>query len=360
MKKLVYVIEDFRVCGGVERIVADKANALSTEYGHEVTIISVYRDDRKQGFRLEPGVRLVSLLVPMAARSGNPIVRTASRVATLLRAARRLNSTLKGIRPDVVFFATTLSALLLPLCKTKARKIFESHSARKFTPYNKLFLPMERTADMVVCLTEDDAKAFKHAKCVRVIPNFISAPRQFVSDYSIKKAIAVGRLEHEKGFDLLIASWRQVAERCPDWQLHIYGEGSCRQQLQGQIDSLGLGGVVKLCGRCADMVSRYAEYSLQIVSSRYEGLSITLVEGQSCGLPAVTVDYEYGARQIVKNGVNAIIVPQGEGKALSDAIIKLACDESLRRSYGLEARKTIRKFSKERIMKMWQEVIKGS
>lgn len=357
--KVAYVIEDFRVCGGVERIVADKANALSTEYGHDVTIISVYRDCRKQGFRLEPSVRLVTLSVPMATRSGNALVRTASRTATLLKAARRLNRALEGISPDVVFFATTLSALLLPLCRTKARKIFESHLARKFTPYNKLFLPMERMADMVVCITDEDAKEFSHARCVRVIPNFINAPRRFVTDYSAKKAVAVGRLERQKGFDLLIDSWRQVAAECPDWQLHIYGEGSCRQELQSQIDRLRLGGVVKLCGRCADMVSRYTEYSLQIVSSRYEGLSITLVEGQACGLPAVTVDYEYGARQIVEDGVNAIIVPQGDTSALSDAIIKLACDESLRRTYGLEARNTIRKFSKERIMKMWNDLILG-
>lgn len=356
--KIAYVIEDFYVGGGVERIVAEKASLLHSEYGHDVTVISVYHDRRNKSYPLAEGIRLMLLGVPMAARSGNAVRRTVSRTATLITAARRLNRAVREIQPDIIFFATTLGALLLPLCKTKAIKVFESHSARPFTPYNRLFLPMERCADMVVCLTEEDAMEYRHTKNIKVIPNFISKPSSFVNDYSVKKAVAVGRLEHEKGFDILISCWRHVAEKHPDWQLDIWGEGSCRDDLQRRIDSLGLGYTVTLCGRCDNMMEKYTEYSLQAVSSRYEGLSITLVEGQACGLPAVTFNYKYGANRIIDNGVNGILVEQGDEQAFTDALMKMTGQEELRMKYGQEAKKTFLRFSKDKIMKQWENILK--
>lgn len=355
--KIAYVIEDFYVGGGVERIVSEKANILHSEYNHDVTVISVYHDERHKSYPLAEGVRLVHLGVPMAARGGNAVSRTASRAATLIKAAVRLNRAVSEIRPDIIFFATTLSALLLPLCTAKAVKVFESHSARPFTPYHRLFLPMELCADMVVCLTEEDAAEYRHARHIKVIPDFIPKPPSYVSDYSAKRAIAVGRLEHEKGFDTLISCWRHVAARHPDWQLHIWGDGSRRGDLQRQIDSLGLNGTVTLCGRCDNMMEKYTEYSFQAVSSRYEGLSMTMIEGQACGLPAVTFDFKYGARQIVRSGVNGILVEQGDDRAFTDALIKMTEQEELRAKYGQEARKTFLRFSKEKIMTQWEKVI---
>lgn len=201
---IVYIIEDYSENGGVEKIVSMKANTFYQEYHHQVTVISVYEDKRKQQYILDEGIRLIHLHVPFAKKTRNKVYKLLSRIITLLLAAYRLNKTIKQINPDVVFFTTTLGALLLPLCHTKARRIYESHLARSFNPFHSLFGLMERKADAVVCLTHDDAKEFQSAKNVYVIPNFINIPHQKVKDYSCKKAIAVGRLEQQKGFDRLI------------------------------------------------------------------------------------------------------------------------------------------------------------
>lgn len=354
---IIYVVEDFSENGGVERIVSQKANELATHYGHKVAIISVYDDPRPMLYRLRPEVELIRLCVPFAAKGKGRIATLASRAKTLLTAIRRLNKTAKSLNPDIIFFTTTLGALLLPFCRTEAKKVYESHLARKFTPFNSLFWLMERKADAVVCLTSGDASCFKHAKDVRIIPNFIEKPKQYAADYGAKRAIAVGRLEEQKGFDILIGCWPGISKEHPDWHLDIYGEGSCRDSLQEQIERLGMQRYITLCGRSNNIMDIYPQYSLHIMTSRYEGLPMTLIEAQACGVPAVVTDFMYGATDIITNGNNGIVVEQGNAKAITDAICSMMESEVLRREYGTAARTAARKYLKENVLGMWTDIL---
>lgn len=119
---IVYVIEDYSENGGVERIVSMKANTLYREYQHQVTLISVYQDNRPHRYQLDSNIPLVLLHVPFAQKSTIPGLTTCSRLKTLMTAAVRLNKAIRKINPDVIFFATTLGALLLPFCYHKAKK----------------------------------------------------------------------------------------------------------------------------------------------------------------------------------------------------------------------------------------------
>ena len=355
---IVYIIEDYSENGGVEKIVSMKANTFYQEYHHQVTVISVYEDKRKQQYILDEGIRLIHLHVPFAKKTRNKVYKLLSRIITLLLAAYRLNKTIKQINPDVVFFTTTLGALLLPLCHTKARRIYESHLARSFNPFHSLFGLMERKADAIVCLTHDDAKEFQSAKNVYVIPNFINIPHQKVKDYSCKKAIAVGRLEQQKGFDRLITCWKNVAKQYPDWQLDIYGTGSLYHILQEQITSLGLEKQVKLCGRGENMMEIYPNYSLHVMSSHYEGQGIVMLEAQACGLPSVTFDFKYGANEIIRDEINGIIVRQNDNEAFITAICKMINSESLRHNLGMKAQTMAIQYSKFNIFQKWLELLR--
>lgn len=354
---IVYIIEDYSENGGVERIVSMKANTLLQQYHHQVTLISVYDDSRPQQYALEPNITFIQLHVPFAKKAINPITKLFSRIHTLLLAAHRLNQKLKSINPDVIFFTTTLGALLLPLCRTKAKKIYESHSARSFNPYHALFNLMERKADAIVCLTHDDAQEYKLAKKVWVIPNFINIPILKVKDYNCKRAIAVGRLEQPKGFDRLIECWHEIAKQHPDWQLDIYGEGSQRQTLEDKITHLQLQQQVRLCGRGRYMMEIYPNYSLHVMSSHYEGQGIVLIEAQSCGLPSITFDFKYGASDIIRNGENGIIVRQDDTQAFIAAICKMTDSEQLRHEYGQKAQAMVIKYSKTNIFNKWVSLL---
>ena len=354
---IIYVIEDYSENGGVERIVSDKANTLSTQYHHNVTLISVYRDNRKEQFKLDDGINLIHLDVPFAKRTNNSIIRLISRLYTIFIAILRLNKVIKGLHPDLIFFTTTLGAILLPFCHTKARKIYESHLARKFNPFNKLFFLTELRAERIVCLTSGDAKEYKYAKRVDIIPNYINNIKSHVEDYSVKKAIAVGRLEYQKGFDILIDCWKEIAKLYPDWKLDIYGEGSCREELQRQINSLQLVDKVKLCGRNNNIIEIYPQYSLHLMTSRYEGLPMTLIEAQACGLSSVVFNYEYGASDIIINEYNGILVEQGKCKYYIEAIMKMMSSKELRKEYGTNAISISKQYYRENIINKWIQII---
>ena len=354
---IVYIIEDYSENGGVERIVSMKANALSQQYHHKITLISVYEDNRPQQYVLGKEIALIQLHVPFAKKANNPISRLFYRLSTLLLAAHRLNKVIRQINPDVIFFTTTLGALLLPLCKTTARKVYESHLARSFNPYHTLFKLMERKADTVVCLTHDDALEYRRAKNVCVIPNFISIPEQKVKDYGCKKAIAVGRLEQQKGFDRLIECWQKIANLYPDWQLDIYGEGSLHLALQDQITSLHLDQQVKLCGRGKNMMQIYPNYSLHVMSSHYEGQPMVMIEAQACGLPSVTFNFKYGACDIIQDGVNGIIVRQDDNDAFITGISKMINSEEMRHNYGIKAQAMASKYAQPNIFKKWLSLL---
>lgn len=217
---------------------------------------------------------------------------------------------------------------------------------------------MERKADAIVCLTHDDAKEFQSAKNVYVIPNFINIPHQKVKDYSCKKAIAVGRLEQQKGFDRLITCWKDVAKLYPDWQLDIYGTGSLYHILQEQITNLGLEKQVKLCGRGENMMKIYPNYSLHVMSSHYEGQGIVMLEAQACGLPSVTFDFKYGANEIIRDEINGIIVRQNDNEAFITAICKMINSESLRHNLGMKAKTMAIQYSKFNIFQKWLELLR--
>ena len=355
--KLLYIVEDFAENGGVERIVSQKANIFSSQYNHDVTIVSVYRDSRKIQYSINENVKFISLDVPFANKEKGKFTTFYSRLSIFIIAIRRLNRVVSLVNPDIIFFTTTLGALLLPWCRTKARKIYESHTARRFTPFNHFFFLTELKADAIVCLTDGDANEYKIARRVEVIPNFIDEPLYSVKDYSVRKAIAVGRLEWVKGFDLLIDCWKELKKEHPNWHLDIYGEGTMRAELQLQINRLELQDDVKLCGRNENIMDVYPHYSLHVMPSRYEGQGIALIEAQACALPSVVTDYIYGASDIVTSRFNGILVRQGDKEAMVNAILEMMDSEKLRQEYGNNARIVAQKYAKDNIICKWVKLI---
>lgn len=355
--KIVYTIEDLSIKGGAEHIITEKANIWASVFHHEVTIISIYHDERPYSYALHPNVKVISLDVPFVPKDSNRIHKNILRVKVLLLAFRRFQQIINQIKPDFIFYTMSLGALLLPIVKTKAKKIYESHSSRSFTPYHQLFRWMEKKADAIVCLTTNDAKEYIHTKKVCVIPNFINQPICFVKNYNYKRAIAVGRLEPPKGFDRLINCWKEVAQKYSDWKLDIYGEGSLHDALQAQIKTLHLEQQITLCGRKENMLYIYPNYSLHLVSSHYEGQSIVLIEAQACGLPSVTFNYKYGAKEIVNNGENGILVEQDNETAFVNAVCKMIENPRIREYMGKNALQIGKQYSKENIFKKWQELL---
>jgi glycosyltransferase involved in cell wall biosynthesis len=171
-------------------------------------------------------------------------------------------------------------------------------------------------------------------------------------------AVAAGRLNSpQKGFDLLIEAWKPVAAAHPDWQLRIYGRGHLRAALERQIRDAGLADDVSLMGATRDLGSALAEGSVFVLSSRYEGFGIVLVEAMSKGMAVVSFDCPRGPGEIIEHSRDGLLVPAGDVGALSRAMLDVVGDEERRRALGAAAVEAARRYDPAVVGQDWVRLI---
>ncbi len=168
--------------------------------------------------------------------------------------------------------------------------------------------------------------------------------------------LAVGRLTAQKGFDLLLHAFANIAEVLPNWDLVIVGEGLQREELEIQIQRLGLCERVVLPGRIASMSECYTAADIYVMSSRFEGFPNTLAEAMAYGLPAVSFDCPTGPRDIIRNEVDGLLVPYMDVTALAQALARLMRDEGLRAKMAQRAVDARERFAMDRIAGMWEKL----
>ena len=98
---------------------------------------------------------------------------------------------------------------------------------------------------------------------------------------------------------------------------------------------------------------RFAESSLSVLSSRFEGFGLVVIEAMACGLPVVAFDCKCGPGEIIRNGEDGLLVPAGDCEALAEGMERLMRDEGLRRRMGRAARSNVERYRMERVMKQW-------
>jgi glycosyltransferase involved in cell wall biosynthesis len=194
-----------------------------------------------------------------------------------------------------------------------------------------------------------------------VIPDPLSFVPLQQSTLSNRRVVAVARYSHEKGIDLLLQAWALVEQQNDDWQLDIYGEGD-RQPYELLASRLGL----KRCtlhGRTNDVERAYCESSLFVLSSRFEGFGMVIVEAMSCGLPVVAFDCPWGPRSIISNGEDGLLAGQGDVADLSRQLLSLMDDPARLTAMAAAAARNVQRFRIERIAEQWKllfETVKKS
>jgi glycosyltransferase involved in cell wall biosynthesis len=219
-------------------------------------------------------------------------------------------------------------------------------------------------ADAVVTLTATDQARFLQAlgdPAARVvtIPNAtrdLGGPPPALESPVI---LAAGRLTNQKGFDLLLEAFAQVSAQHPDWQLRICGSGSDGERLRAHAARLGLAARVSLPGRVGALGDEMAAASMFVLSSRFEGFPLVLLEAMQKGLPVVSFDCPTGPREVVEDGRNGILVPPEDIDALARGMRALVEDADLRRRYGREGARTAAGYRMEVIGPRWNRLIDG-
>jgi glycosyltransferase involved in cell wall biosynthesis len=150
----------------------------------------------------------------------------------------------------------------------------------------------------------------------------------------LRRLVAVGRLEAQKGFDVAIEAMRSIAGEVPGVQLQIAGDGRLRSGLESTIERYGIQQSVRLLGRVEDVHELMREADLFVHTARWEGFGLVLLEAMRAGLPIVAT--RVGAiPEIVEDGVTGVLVPPDDAGALAEAVLGLVSDPTHARELGL-------------------------
>lgn len=212
-----------------------------------------------------------------------------------------------------------------------------------------------RHAALVVAQSEAAAIWIRrHCRArVAVIPNALrELPPPGVE--RVPRILAVGRLSHQKGFDVLIRAFAGIAPRFPEWHVTIAGEGALRRELEALAVMLGIGDRVTLVGRVADIEPLMASAGLVVQPSRFEGFPNALLESMGMGAPVIATDCRSGPSEMITDGINGRLVPVDDVAALGRTMAELMANPAAMQALGREARKVRDRFAQPKIMAMWE------
>lgn len=361
--KVLYITNGITGAGGLERVLSIKASYLAENYNYEVHILTLNEIGRDPFYEFSPQVVLHSIQA-----GGNPI----NYFKEYLTGIKRI---VKQVRPDVLSVCDDgLKGFFLPLLLGKpCPLIYERHVSKEiemrhdFPLFKRIAIQakwkvMEYLAsdfNKFVVLTEGNTNEWSTLRNLEVISNPLSFYPENSSALDHKKVIVVGRQAYQKGYDLLLSAWKKVIDERPDWQLEIYGKKDANQNLESLADALGITKNVCFLNPEKNIEQKYLESSIYVMSSRFEGFGVVLIEAMACGVPCVSFNCNYGPSDIIHNEVDGCLVENGNIDALASTILKLIKDENLRKTMGIKAKENVKRYLPLTIVKQWDELFKG-
>lgn len=376
MKRIVYVLKSFAVKAGTERVMSDKMNYLADQ-GYDVTLVTYEQGTHPRAFSLHPSIHHVDLDTRFFLVEKYGFIKRFFMMQKTRRLFRsRLQTLLDDIHPDILV-TTTYSIKLIDIIlsvKTTAYRFVESHVAcytvkKSFDCKDKplfcllavlgdnIMLRKVAKADCLVTLTHADATDWRrYTPKVIVIPDPVTYIPEIIVPYDVSRhrIICVGRLHKQKGFDMLIDAFAMIAYQCPEWTIDIFGEGSEKDILENRIVCNNLEGRIKINSPTDYIYEEYQRSDFFVLSSRYEGFGLVLVEAMSCGIPCVAFNCKYGPEDIIEDGVDGLLVEGGNVRALAEKMLWMITHEKQRLEMGQRARQSVARYSKEVVMKEWE------
>lgn len=357
--KLLFVIGDISAYGGTERVTTEIATALA-QAGHDVNVLSLF-GPAVPWFDVPDAVEVTS--AGLEAASGS--FRRAAAISRYLKAEARESGADVLILVDTILFAFCVPWIWRSPIKVVCWEHFNlaTNHGTKVRDYARL--AASRLSDKVVVLTDRDAEAWRRKyrigdkvqKISNPIPRFPeSDPTENCVPDAPHVALAVGRLSHEKGFDLLLQAWAEIGAEKKDWVLRIVGGGEESFALQAQAKQLGIESTVVFAGQIRDMSREYRSASLYVMSSRWEGLPMTLLEAQHYGLPSVSADCPTGPREILSGGGGLLVAPE-DPVALAAGLADLMAQPQKRAEMAATAKNNALLYQPNVVRREWEDLL---
>lgn len=343
MPRIFFLIESLTSPAGTERIASDVVNSLC-QARMDVSFV-VLSASTESYYELNNGVHVFTLNTPFSNR---------------IRAAIKLRELLKKEFPDFLVNVGIpmgqISLLAVYGLKTKVIgwEHFNLRAGSKFGYYWRLL--SAKLCYKTVVLTQKDRTDYLEKVDANIvcIPNFITRFIGSKSPLESKIVLSVGRLTFQKGYDLLLQAWQKVIKHTPDWKLQIVGSGKDERELRLQAADLNILDSVSFISATSNVEQYYSQASLYVMSSRFEGMPMVLLEAKMHGLPCVSFNCPNGPDEIIKNLVDGLVVEFGDIDALSQALLLLMNDDNKLKRFAEKAKEdALKRFTKGAAVEKW-------
>lgn len=379
--RLAYLLRDTSTAGGIERIVVNKMNYL-VEKGYEVYLITTDGKKNKSFYNINSRVKVIDLNINyhLLQTETNILIKLIGFLKKHFKHGIKLKKVVKEKKIDILISTGAQDKRILPFLRIKTKKIREIHSSFSFLNeqskigreretvlikklrelefyFEKKFL---NNFDKVIILNKEELveyfKFIKNQK-VAVIENYITIPKKVKDKNKISnRLVSVGRLEYEKGYDLLIDIWGKVnkqTNKANNWTLHIYGEGSQKNKLQEKIKQLGLEKSVKLKGQTKEIEKVYLESDIYLLPSRTEGIPMVILEALSYNLPCICFNCSNSIKNLISNGENGFVVDRDNVEHFSEKVAELISDNKEIIQMRKQTRLNLKNYTQESVMRKW-------
>ncbi len=371
--RIVYCIPHLHKAGGMQRILTEKVNYFADVKAYEITIVTTDQMGNPPHFELSPKVELIHLDLDFDGHFNLSLInKVIEHYIKMNKYKVLLTKILIDLDIDICISLCGKEVEFLHKIPGRFYKIAELHFSSNFKKQfinanyngfvwrvlaevsNFLFRRAILKFDKVVVLTSQDFLGLNSIRQnVVKINNFTSIKPRRKAELSNMKAVSIGKLDSQKGFDMLIDVWEIVSKVHPNWVLEIFGEGEWDTLLRDKVGDKGLADQVKLKGLTSNVETEFHSSSIYIMTSRFEGLPIVLIEAMSCGLPIISFDCESGPREILEDGISGFLVQPGNIEELAERIIFLIENPSIRKDMGKRAIDRSKDFSKNKILNQW-------
>lgn len=360
-KKICFFVGNISNSGGTERVLSLIANSLY-ESGFDIKILSLFSENNIPFFDLHESIKCKSLF--------NKPIRGSLYLPLIII---KLFSFLKKEKIDSLINVESMLCLFsIPALffNKKIKNICWEH----FNYNVSLGKTSRRLARKLAChycndivtLTEKDKQFW--IKNNKIHGNIIAINNPVSEIYSDvpfenkkeKVFLALGRYTFQKGFDLLLESWA-LSSKKDGWKLKIVGDGEDKEKLLNLSDKLNISDSIEFLETTKDVRSLYLSSAYYIMSSRFEGLPMVLLEAITYGLPIISFDCDTGPSEIVKNGINGYLCPPLDIKCLSNLIDKGISDFENEGIYNTLCNNSLlmsKSFSITNIINKWVDILK--
>lgn len=361
MKTVIILVDQLYLHGGIEKLVAIKANWWSEKFGYKIVIVSTEQQGKPSVYSLSDKIEFIDINVNYHREISffHP-----KNFAKLYTNIHKLKNIFKVHQPDFILVASHIPmTYVLPFLSNNAKIIKEFHyskSRRVHTKKEKYFSMIEKKYDYLVVLSEEE-KTFYSSDNVKVIPNPVTQMPEYSKSVREKENIAgaILRFAPVKQVDKMVAAWEVFYQSHQDWKLHIYGatDNAYFEEIRSMVHRKNLEQTVIFKGQTNDVENALAEMKILLMTSENECFPMVILEANASGVPVVSFDSPTGPRNIIHQYKDGIIVPLNDIVAFGEALKHLASDEFKLSDLSKAAVQNAEAYIIDRVMNMWKKQI---